>query len=75
MSKAESLVSALEQFNKLSIELSQKMESLQGSLMEAIDMLARIRLSQISVEKELKALKEKTETLEKFKHKHFWQKK
>jgi peptidoglycan hydrolase CwlO-like protein len=74
LSKAESLVSTLEQFNKLSVELSQKMESLQGSLMEAIDILARIRLSQISVEKELKALKEKTETLEKYKHKHFWQK-
>jgi chromosome segregation ATPase len=70
---AQSVLSALEEFNRLARELSQRMARAEEELDDACDILARIRLTQVDIEKGLKMLKEKVEALEKLKHKHFWQ--
>jgi len=73
--KVESVISALMEFNKLARELSEKMAKVQDALDEASIVLAKIRLTQVDIEKQLKILEAKVDDLEKFKHKHFWQRK
>lgn len=70
--EATSILSALIEFNKLAKELSEKIRKIQDAVDEASDVLARIRLTQADLEKQLKMLERRVEDLE-MKHKHFWQ--
>jgi len=70
--KADSIVAALMEYNKLASELAEKMERVRETLDDACGTLARIRLSEIEIEKKLKLFEARLDELDRVKHSHFW---
>jgi chromosome segregation ATPase len=73
--QARSVVSALEEFNRLVRELGERLKRICEDLDEACGTLAKIRLVQADIESNLKRLEEKVEELDRLKHRHFWRRK
>jgi hypothetical protein len=60
------------EYNKLATELAEKMDRVREALDDVCGVLARMRLSEIEVEKRLKLFEARLDELDRVKHNHFW---